>query len=103
MGSCYTTFFFSTGWLPQRDLSFPPRGPELEMEMVPDRLFKVTLKGFRVEMFTLIVSQQLLSGERAHISPSFFNLKIFLPLICIASVSLFFWNLFGLFKMMILK
>ena len=54
MGSCYTTFLFSTGCLPQQGLSFPPREPELEIEMVSDRLFRVTLKGFGVQMFTLI-------------------------------------------------
>ena len=42
MDSCYTTFFFSTGHLPKRGLSFPPRGPELETEMVLDRQFRVT-------------------------------------------------------------
>ena len=48
MDGCYTTFFFSTGRLPQRGLSFSPRGPELEIEMVSDRLFGVMLKGFGV-------------------------------------------------------
>ena len=57
MDSCYTTFFFSTGHLPQRGLSFPSRGPELEIEMVSDRLFRVMLKGFGIEMFTLIFFQ----------------------------------------------
>ena len=103
MDSCYTTFFFSTGRLPQRGLSFPPRGPELEIETVSHRLFRVTLKGFSVEMFTLIFFKLLLSGERAHISPSFFNLKIFSPMICIVSASVFFWSLSGLIKMVILK
>ena len=103
MDSWYTTFFFCTGHLPQQGLSFSPRGPELEIEMVSYRLFKVTLKGFGAEMFTLVFFQQLLSGERARILPSFFILKLFLPLICIVSASLFFWNLFGLIKIMILK
>ena len=42
MDSCYTTFFFSTGRLPKPGLSFPPRGPELEIEIVLDRQFGVT-------------------------------------------------------------
>ena len=46
MDSYYSTFFSSTGHLPRQGLSFPPRGPEFEIEMVSDRLFRVTLKGF---------------------------------------------------------
>ena len=56
MDSYYIIFFLCTACLPHRGLSFPPRGPELEIEMVSDRLFRVSLNSVGVEIFTLIFS-----------------------------------------------